>query len=490
MGRHLLVSLASTLLLTAAGCGGDESVEGTEESPEQAGGSSPPSIVIFLADDLGWADTSLTGSTLYETPNLERLARGGTRFGAAWAAPVGRPMRAGILTGRYATARFKITGGTASRTPGVPAQDDPEQRMVRPERTPFLPGEKLTLTEILRQAGYATGFYGKWDLGKAKAGPYAQGFQEVLRVGPGKLKTHLAPYRDVAQLAGARRGEYLTDRLTTEAIRFLDWEAGYRPFFLLLAHHAVHEPWEAKSRLVTRFRRKADGLPPDAPQRNPVMAAMVASLDESLGRILDKLEAAGVTENTIVVFVSDNGGVTESFDGVPVTSNFPLRGAKRSTFEGGLRVPLVVRWPGVARAGAVVDAPVSHVDLFPTLLTAAGVEIPEDTGIDGEDLRPLLTGASEERSRPVFSHHPVDEFSSAVREGRWKLIRYYGRGSNGRPQDVLYDLVEDPSESRDLARQDPERAQRLAGLLDAWIAETGALLPVPNPAYQPPPGAR
>ena len=398
---------------------------------------------------------------------------------------MGRPTRAGILTGRYATARLKIEGGKASREPRVPERDEPEQPLVRPERRPLLAGEQLTLAEILGDAGYATGFYGKWDLGKVKSGPRAQGFEEFVNVG--KLKTHVAPYGS-SMLANARRGEFLVDRLTREATQFIEYEAGYRPFFLYLAHCSVHAPWQAPKRLVDRYRAKAAALPADAPQRNPVMGAMIAHLDQALGRVLDQLESSGVAQRTIVVFLSDNGGVTEVFEGAPVTSNEPLRGAKRSTLEGGLRVPLVVRWPGVARAGATVDAPVSHVDLFPTLLEAAGVAVPEDTGVDGEDLRPLLTGAAEARSRPVFTHYPLNEFSSAVRDGRWKLIRYYGRGPDGAARDVLYDLAEDPSESRDLAADQGDRARRLGRLLDAWLKETGALLPAPNPAHQASPG--
>ena len=486
MQRHLLVSLLLATLLAVGGCGSDEPGD-TEAGPAAQTGDaeSLPSIVLFVADDLGWADTSLTGSTFYETPNLEKLASDGTLFTSAWAAPVGRPTRAGLLTGRYATARFKIEGGRASREPRVPERDDPDQRMVRPERTPVLPGSQLTLAEILREAGYATGFYGKWDLGGVKSGPRAQGFDEFVVVP--RLKTHFAPYRGVPALAGARKGEYLTDRLTLEATRFIEYEAGYRPFFLLLAHHAVHEPWQAKPPQIRKYRKKAAVLPPDAPQRNPVMGAMIESLDQSLGRVLERLEQSGVADRTIVIFLSDNGGVTEEFEGAPVTWNGPLRGGKRTTFEGGLRVPMVVRWPGVARPGVRIDAPVSHVDLFPTLLEAAGVTVPTGTGVDGEDLRPLLTGARQTRSRPVFSHHPLHDFSSAVREGRWKLIRYHGEGPDGSPRDVLYDLAEDPAESRDLAAQDPARARELGRLLDDWLAETGALLPVPNPAYAGPP---
>jgi arylsulfatase A len=445
----------------------------------------PPNIVLFLADDLGWADTSLT-SSFYETPNVERLAREGTRFSAAYATPVCNATRAGLLTGRYPGARLKMVGGRASRTPQVPDSDDPVHPLVRPERMPGLMAPEVTLAEALGAAGYTTWFAGKWDLGRGQAGPESQGFVRVVQVGNRAVRSHIAPF-GVPGLPNTPKGTYLADRITDDVVDWIRWEQrGGRPFFLYLAHHSVHVPWQGKPELVEKYRAKAARGDPRAPQRNPVMGAMVQSLDESLGRVLDTLDELGIADQTIVIFLSDNGAVTDTFQGVPITSNAPLRGAKGSLLEGGVRVPLVIRWPGVARAGVTVDAPVSHVDIHPTLLDAAGLSQPSNRQLDGEDLRPLLTGERSKRSAPIFSHYPIHEPSSSVIDGRWKLIRYYGLGPGGTAVDRLYDLQEDVGESRDLAAAQPRKAAELAGLLDAWLEETGALLPVPNPAYRGP----
>jgi arylsulfatase A-like enzyme len=444
----------------------------------------PPNVVLFLADDLGWADTPLNGSLFYETPQLERLAREGTQFGAAWATPVCAPSRAELLTGRSAGARLKLVGGKAGRPPTVAERDDPRHRLVRPQRIPFLPPEERTLAEVLREAGYATFFIGKWHLGSGRASPAHQGFERTLEVGSPAVATHFSPYREPL-LAPGPPGEYLADRLSAEAIGWLRSERA-RPFFLYLAHHSVHSPHEAKPELVAKYRAKAARLPPDAPQRNPVMAAMIESLDQSLGRILDALDELGVAERTLVIFLSDNGGVMLPFQDAPLTSNHPLSGGKGSVLEGGIRVPCVLRWPGVARAGVRVDTPVSLLDVFPTVLAAAGLAPPPGLVLDGEDLRPLLTGSGALRREAVFLHHPIVEFASALRRGPLKLIRYWGAAPGGAPRDVLYDLVADPGETRDLAAQRPAEARRLAGLLDAWLEATGALLPAPNPAYRPP----
>jgi arylsulfatase A-like enzyme len=503
MVRVLPVLCTVLALLTACSGGGDAPAPGATEradaaetgesaiappTPAEPNGR-PPNVILFLADDLGWADTTLSGSRFYETPNLERLARGGTRFSAAYTTPVCQPTRAGLLTGRYPGARLKIVGGKVSREPGVPESDDPEHRLVRPERLPALMAGEVTLAESIRAAGYTTWFAGKWDLGGMRQGPAPQGFDRVLEVGGRATRSHVAPYRNAGlELRGDPDGKYLADSLTDVVIDWLHWERGHRPFFLYLAHHSVHSPWQAKPLLLKKYRLKAAGLRPSAPQRHPVMAAMIESLDESLGRILDTLEELGIVDETIVIFMSDNGGVIDEYQGVPISSNAPLGGAKGSTREGGIRVPLIVRWPGVARPGAVADAPVSHVDIQPTLLAAVGAEPPADTVIDGVDLRPLLTGESDERSGPIFLHFPLHEFSSVVRQGRWKLIRYYASEPDGEARDQLYDLEADIGETRDLAPSEPERAAELGRLLDQWLAETGALLPVPNPAYGGPSG--
>jgi arylsulfatase A-like enzyme len=457
------------------------------DSPAAAGSeiaARPPNVVVFLADDLGWADTSLTGSNFYETPNLERLASKGAYFSSAYVTPVCNATRAGLLSGRYPGARLKIVGAKASRTPTVAARDDRAFPLVRPERVPGLMPDEVTLAEAFQQIDYTTWFSEKWDVGIGTSGPAQQGFDRAVEVGKRGVERHLAPY-GVPALLDTKPGTYLADRLTDEVIKWMHWEQrGGRPFFLYLAHHSVHSPWQGKPELVEKYRRKAAAGDPEAPQRNPVMGAMIESLDESLGRILDTLEELGIADETIVVFLSDNGAVTVPFEGSPLTSNAPLRGAKGSVLEGGIRVPMVVRWPGLALEAVRIDTPVSHVDLYPTLLAAAGGEPPSDRPIDGEDLGPLLRGESQGRSEPVFVHFPIGEATSAVRDGRWKLIRYHARGPGGTHRDELYDLQADIGESRDLASGNRKKSRQLAALLDTWLEETGALLPVPNPAYR------
>jgi len=459
----------------------DEAVP--EKGAQQA--ASRPNVVVFLADDLGWADTSVTGSRFYETPNLARLAQEGSLFRAAYISPADDATRAGLLTGRYPVARLKLSGGKVSRNPTVPESAAPDQRLVPPERVPGLLTEEVTLAELMHKADYTTWFAGQWDVGPAGAPPNQQGFDRVAQVGK-RLKSHFAPY-GVPGFSNTKPGTYLADRLTDQVLKWMEWEQrGGRPFFLLLAHRSVREPWEAKPELVEKYRRKAAAGAPDAPQRNPVMGAMVASLDESLGRILDKLDELGIADETLVIFLSGGGGVTQPFEGAPLTSNAPLRGGNGSMFEGGIRVPLVVRWPGVTTEPRSLDAPVSHVDLFPTLVAAIGEEPPADLELDGEDLGPLLRGQTAARQAPVFVHYTLGEGASVVRDGHWKLIRYHGSGPQGAPRDALYDLQADVGESSDLADSQPAKAAEMASLLEAWLGETGALLPVPNPAYRGP----
>jgi arylsulfatase A-like enzyme len=439
--------------------------------------------VIFLADDLGWADAAPGGGRLYETPQLERLAASGMRFEAAYAMPTCRATRAGLLTGRDPGARLRLVGGRPSAQPRVAEFDEPRWPMVRPQRRRALPGDEYTLAEALGDAGYATWLVGKWHLGRA-AGlrPGDQGFQKAVAVGGGAPRSYFPPYGH-PDLVDGPPDEYLTDRLTDEAIALLRDRPG-APFLLYLAHHAVHQPLQAPAHLVEKYRRKAADAAGQAGPGNPVMAAMIESLDTSLGRILDELELQDIADRTLVIFLSDNGGATATLDGRPITSNHPLRGGKGSLREGGIRVPLIVRWPAVTQPGSVSDVPVSYLDLYPTLLRAAGVAAGPGLALDGEDLPPLLEGRGRPRREALYLHFPVLEMASAVRRGHWKLLRLYGAAPDRRSRLELYDLAADPGESRDLASEQPERAAELDARLDAWLRETGALVPVPNPAWR------
>lgn len=431
-----------------------------------------PNLVFILADDLGWKDLSCYGNQYHSTPNLDRLAFEGARFTHAYAAaPVCSPTRASILTGR-----FPVRTGITDWIPGRPS---PERGpLMTPATLRQLRLEETTLAELLRQAGYRTAYIGKWHLGGQGFLPGDQGFD--LNIGgteSGSPPRSPRPYFGPFELPGlkAAEGEFLTSRLTVEAVRFIE-QNRQNPFFLLLSHFTVHIPLSAPAELVSRHRERAAG------RYHPVYAAMVETLDESVGRVLEALEKYGLDRNTIVAFFSDNGGLC--FEGTSkerVTTNAPLRAGKGHLYEGGIRVPFLLRWPGVARAGATVDAPVSSVDVFPTLCEAAGVR---PRGADGTSLLPLLRGGTLP-PRQLFWHYPHysnqgGEPSSAILDGDWKLIEFY----HG-PRQELYNLRNDPGETRNLAASQQAVAKRLSLALHQWLRKVDARLPQPNPNADP-----
>ncbi len=449
-----------------------------------------PNIVFILADDLGWADTTPYGADLHETPNLERLARESVRFTRAYAAaPVCSPTRASIHTGKY-PARLGLTiWREAARNPPR------NNRLVPPVVEENLAHSEVTLAERLGQAGYFNAHIGKWHLGDAEHYPETHGFE--VNIGGsvwGAPATYWWPFRGdfganrerryVPGLVGGKQGEYLTDRLTDEALRQMDAASG-RPLFLNLCYHTVHTPIEGKPELVEHFRRK---IAPGMNHRNAAFAAMVRSLDDNVGRILARIDAPEMASRTVVVFTSDNGGYINPYRGEPVTSNAPLRSGKGSLYEGGIRVPLMIRWPGAARAGAVCDEPVSSIDFYPTLLEMAGLagDAKHNATVDGASLAPLLRspGARLERDE-LFFHYPhyyaTTSPVSAVVARDWKLIEYF---EDSRLE--LYDLAHDPGEQRDLAAAMPDRARQLHARLKAWRESVRAPMPSPNPDYRPP----
>ena len=448
----------------------------------------PLNIVLILADDLGWADLGCHGADLHETPRIDAFAREGLRFNQAYAMPVCSPTRAMLLTGRHA-ARVGITiwsEGSLER--------NTNRRLLQAESRHDLPPTEITLAKHLRDGGYLTALVGKWHLGDANHAPETHGFD--LNIGGthwGAPATYWWPYsgagrfgaqfRYVPGLGFGRPGEYLTDRLTDEALRVID-HAGERPFFLYLAHHAPHTPVEAKPEDVRYFQAK---LRPDLRHRNPTYAAMLKSLDEGVGRVLDHLRARGLEDRTIVVFTSDNGGQMNvdppARPGEPPTRNAPLRSGKGSLYEGGIRVPLMVRWPGVTPRGAVSDAPVLLADLFPTLLRAAGRPVPDS--IDGLDLSALLRDPAARLGRDALYFHYPHYYETttpvgAIRTGDWKLLEYF---EDGRIE--LYDLAADPGEKRNLAAAEPARAAELRTRLARWRSEVGAKMPTVNPTPRP-----
>lgn len=447
-----------------------------------------PNIVVILADDLGWADLGCYGADLHHTPHLDRLASEGVRFTDAYAMPVCSPTRAALLTGKHA-ARIPITIWSEGAGPGPQ-----NQRLLQAESLASLPHTERTLASYLQQAGYLTALIGKWHLGEASYFPETHGFD--INVGGthwGAPHSFWWPYRGqgrfgnevryVPDLEFGKPGEYLTDRLTDEALRIID-HAQDQPFFLYLAHHAPHTPIEAKAADIVHFQSQ---LTPTLKHQNPVYAAMVKSLDDSVGRVLEHLKLRGLEQNTIVVFLSDNGGYigvdTKSGQSVPATNNAPLRSGKGSCYEGGLRIPLMVRWPGVTPAGQVCRWPVIVMDLFPTLLAAAGVVPASDTPCDGVDLRPVLTAPETSLDRSALCFHYPHYYAtttpvSAIRSGDWKLLEYH---EDQRLE--LYSLTDDLSESTNLADSRPHVAQQLLAELQTWRAAVRARMPTPNPSF-------
>ncbi len=464
-----------------------------------AGAGRRPNIVFFLIDDMGWMDSEPYGSTFYETPNISRLAREGMLFTDAYAQPLCSPTRAAIMTGKYAGRvhlHRAITRGS-SDNPVVPATAGPNDKMCWPQSLSHLPLDERTIAEEFRDAGYHTWFLGKWHLGaKEEHLPIHQGFDLNIGAGGPGPGSYFAPYR-IPEIEDGPDGEYICERLTDEACTLLEKGArSDKPFFLYFAHFNVHAPYQAKPELVEHFKRKAD---PEATQRNPVMAAMLYSMDESVGKVLEKLDELQLADDTLVVFVSDNGGCHWNTKGAaskelletPITSNEPLRGGKCSFYEGGVRVPLIVRWPGKVKAASRCSIPVHVVDFYPTLLEAVGAEPASKKILDGESIVPLLTQTGGLTRDAIFCHFPRSRTTadtvggSFVRQGDYKLICFWGDGPDRANRYELYNLRKDIGESMDLSESMPEKVSKLSAILDAHLDRIGAKLPIRNPAYDP-----
>jgi arylsulfatase A len=417
-----------------------------------------PNIVFILADDLGWAELGCYGNTFNETPNLDRLARDGMRFTQAHAAaPVCSPTRAALLTGRW-PQRFGIVDYLGPQ-----------------DKTHFLKPEVTTLNEALKPAGYASGLVGKWhltgDYSLGRGAPEKHGWDEILcservYIGPG---SYFAPYKHLPHVE-APPGEYLTDRLTREAVEFIRRHKAER-FFLYLAHYAPHTTLAGKPEKVAKFKARPGA---GSKHNNPQLAAMLESIDDGLGEILRTLDDLNLTQNTVVIFYSDNGGEDR------VTSNAPLRAGKSSLYEGGIRVPLIVRWPaGIAR-GNMCDVPVVTMDFLPTLVELAGLRPAQS--LDGTSLVRLFAGKRELPPRDLVWHYPLEKphflggrSAGAIRSGDLKLIEFYDTGTV-----ELYDLSQDISEEHDLAGQMPARAAELRARLRQWreqVPTSGPSLP-------------
>lgn len=446
----------------------------------------PPNIVFILADDLGYMDIGANNPhTFYETPNIDGLARRGMRFTQGYAACcVCSPTRGSIMTGKY-PVRFGITdyipGMRSGKLKSAPNAD-------------HLPLEEVTIAETLQAAGYATFFAGKWHLGGGEFYPGAQGFPKGLTNGDGEKGSVQFWYpQSGLPVPDHKDDPKTTERIVNEAVQFID-EHKNGPFYAYLPFLAVHTPIGAREELVAKYKKKAASAPVDSwgqeresqvrlVQNNPVYAAMLEQLDSAIGRVLAALDKNALTGRTIVVFMSDNGGLSTTA-GHP-TSNIPLRAGKGWPYEGGVREPMIVVAPGVTQPGTTCDSPVISTDYYPTLLQLAGLDLKPEQHVDGVSFVPLLRGESIHRGKPLFWHYPHYGNQGgapygAIRDGDWKLVEWYEDGAV-----ELYNIPEDISEKSNMAAQRPDKVRELREKLTVWRKEAGAIMPETNPDFVP-----
>lgn len=480
--RHLLL-LAAALCLPFASAGAADAPRTSAKTPAIAPTDShpaKPNVLYILIDDMGWRDVGFMGSRYYRTPSIDKLAHDGFRFTQGYApCCVCSPSRASILTGQY-PARLHLTDWI----PGFPTPKNSAWKV--PNWTRHLPKGAVTLADAFKAAGYATAAIGKWHLGGKGSMPEDHGFELNIGGGhAGQPASYFYPYGKPNQdlrVPGLYEDEgdpqeYLTDRLTTEAQKFItaQHDAG-KPFFLYLAHFAVHEPLQAKAKLVAKWK----GRRPDGGQKNPTYAAMVESVDDSVRALMKTLDKLGIRKDTVVVFTSDNGGVMY----MPATDNAPLRGGKGEPYEGGIRDPMVVCWPGHIAPGES-SVPMLSMDLYPTLLELAGVKQPAP--VDGVSVVPVLSGKPQGSAiaarDAIFWHYPhyrnhgpghMNPPCSTIRQGDWKLILLYADAGE---RLELYNLKTDPGEKTNLAAKEPARAQAMRQRLGRWLKDVGAQVP-------------
>ena len=430
---------------------------------------SKPNLVVIMADDLGWRDLHCYGNASVDTPHLDQLAAEGMRFTDAYAAsPVCTPTRAAMMTGQ-SPARLRITNHAPGHPDGFALEGS---SLHEAANLRHLPLAAVTLAERLSAAGYTTAHIGKWHLSFVAKGdksvaetalrPEHQGFQvNIGGTSNGGPPSYFSPYQNSA-LQDGPAGEYLPERLADEAIRFIR-ENKDHPFYLNWWPFSVHYPMQAREKLIAKYRQRTE-------IKDPIYAAMIEAMDAAIGRFLKALDEAGLRDNTLVLFKSDNGG----YNG----DNRPLRGFKGMLYEGGIRVPWIVRWPGKVQPGSLNATPVISTDCYPTLLEVVGLPLTENHPLDGRSLLPLLTQTPGFERDTLYFHYPNYAFhkrnrlGSALREGPFKLIRNYDDNSL-----ELYDLSQDIGERRNLVPQSPQLTQRLAQKLQTWLDESGAQLP-------------
>jgi len=455
-----------------------------------------PNLVFILSDDLGWADITPNGFTkFYKTPNLDRLAKRGMLFTRAYAAsPLCSPTRASIMTGQN-PARIGITAPNchvpevkleASRQATAP----PTKKSLQVESATRLNTSYFTLAEALQQAGYATGHFGKWHLGSDPYSPLQQGFEVDIphTAGPGPAGSFVAPWK-FPNFEEKTPQEHIEDRMGDEAVAWIEKNKN-RPFYLNYWQFSVHAPFDAKKSLVEKYRSSVN---PNDPQRSPTYAAMVESMDDSVGKLIDALDRLGIADRTAIVFFSDNGGnMYDKVDENSPTSNAPLRGGKATTFEGGTRVPCIVSWPKITAPGSRSEVVIQSTDFYPTVLKLLSIDAQPEQIFDGVDISDALAGKSISR-KAIFTYFPhsppivpdVLPPSASVVGDEWKLIRLFHEGENGSHAYRLYNLKDDISETKDLAAEQPERVRELDAMLEDFLVNTKAIVPAANPAYDP-----
>lgn len=492
---HKLTGCAATLLLGLPGylialclSGLPLAALASTDASESAAAARPPNVILILLDDAGWRDTGFSGNRYIETPNLDALAARSMRFSTAYAThPFCSPTRQSLISGQW-PARTAWARHAEIADPDAPRGAPPYAAAGAAAWTNSRP-EFTSLPEALVAAGYVTAHIGKWHFGNTGGAttPASEGFHHSFggaqRVGA--VESFFAPYAGLPEDVTAPPGEYLTDRLTEEAIAFIRQQR-HKPFYLQLSHYAPHTPIQAPEHVVDKYRKKKQKL--GDPALNPTYAAMIDVVDRGVARILRHLEALEIADNTVILVTSDNGGV-ELYGSIPVTSMAPLRGEKNLIYEGGVRVPLLVYWPGVT-TGTDFPAPVNLIDFYPTILELASVPAPAEQTVDGVSLVPVLRGEPMPGlgERPHFWYNVTSGLTAkgevfqpiaAVRRGKWRLLKPFQRPLE------LYDFSTDPAESRNVATANPAVTAELETLLDAWLADTGVVVPTVNPFYDP-----
>ena len=422
-------------------------------------------IIFFMLDDMGYADIGAYGNTYHKTPNIDQMAAEGMLFTDAYAAaPNCSPTRGSMLTGLW-PARTGITQY-------LPGNVLPYAQLLQPDLPKGLSLEHSVIAEPLQSAGYATASIGKWHLGGGDYGPEARGFDTTFAGGHWNAHASMFAPHPFVEVPGSAEGDYLTDRLTSEALAFIEASKD-SPFFLYLPYYAIHGPIQAKQSLIDNYEDRVD----ESGRNNATYAAMVEGVDQSVGQILEQLDALNLSEHTIVFFYSDNGGVpSRAFNG-------PFASGKGYLWEGGIRVPLIVKWPGQIREGVRSAVPVSSVDFYPTMLDIAGVPMPDGYEVDGESLLPILNQSGDLGRDALYWHYPHYSNAGAtptgaIREGEWKLIEFFEDG-----RVALFNLADDPAESTDLSSQFPDRAAAMATKLANWRIDVAAKPALSNPMY-------